>query len=90
MYTFGQPRAGDDAFASEYDYKLPHTFRVVYNFDVVPHEPKRVATSHVGKEVRTHATVAQIGLAVVSENTLDNDKVSYAITTSIFRTAALK
>jgi hypothetical protein len=39
VYTFGQPRVGNDAFASYYAKYLPDTYRVINNADIVPHLP---------------------------------------------------
>lgn len=40
VYTYGQPRVGDRAFAASYNSRLgARTFRVVYEFDLVPHLP---------------------------------------------------
>ena len=43
VYTFGQPRVGNDAFAAYYANKLPNTFRVINNADIVPHLPPTTA-----------------------------------------------
>jgi hypothetical protein len=40
VYTYGQPRVGDQAFSEAYDQALGNvTFRYVNNFDLVPHLP---------------------------------------------------
>lgn len=39
VYTFGQPRVGNEAFANYYSKFLPETFRVINNADIVPHLP---------------------------------------------------
>jgi hypothetical protein len=39
VYTFGQPRTGDTAYARIYDKFVPNTFRVVNDDDPVPHLP---------------------------------------------------
>jgi predicted lipase len=39
VYTFGQPRTGDQAYSSFVGTKGPVTWRVVHNKDVVPHLP---------------------------------------------------
>jgi Lipase (class 3) len=40
VYTFGQPRAGDRAFAAGYNARLGNrTYRLVYEADLVPHVP---------------------------------------------------
>jgi len=43
VYTFAQPRVGNDAFAAYYTSKLPNTFRVINNADIVPHLPPTTA-----------------------------------------------
>jgi hypothetical protein len=40
VYTYGQPRVGDQQFSSAYDTALGHvTFRFVNDLDIVPHVP---------------------------------------------------
>ncbi len=53
VYTFGQPRVGDAAFAAYYDSLLrPRTFRVVHGDDVVPRIPWLLAKyRHAGNEI---------------------------------------
>lgn len=40
LYTFGQPRTGDYAFAQQVNARVPHAYRVVYRADPVPHTPQ--------------------------------------------------
>jgi hypothetical protein len=53
VYTFGQPRVGDAAFAARYDSVLkPQTFRVVHADDMVPRLPWQFARyRHAGHEI---------------------------------------
>ncbi|KAH7724571.1 class 3 lipase protein [Aphelenchoides avenae] len=39
LYTFGQPRTGDSAFAAAHDKLLPNVYRVTHARDTVPHVP---------------------------------------------------
>ena len=42
LYTFGQPRTGDNAFARSFDFAFrPHAFRIVNDLDVVTRAPPR-------------------------------------------------
>ena len=43
VYTFGQPRVGNDALATYYSQNLPNTYRVINNADLVPHLPPTTA-----------------------------------------------
>jgi len=50
IYTYGQPRAGDEDFARSFNFAFrPHTFRFVNNNDLVSRVPPRsLGYSHVG------------------------------------------
>jgi triacylglycerol lipase len=50
MYTFGQPRSGDDEFARNFNFAFrPHAFRFVNNNDLVTRVPPRsLGYSHLG------------------------------------------
>ncbi|KAJ0408601.1 hypothetical protein P43SY_008948 [Pythium insidiosum] len=39
VYTFGEPRVGNDAFSAELHHAIPSIFRVTHFRDVVPHLP---------------------------------------------------
>ncbi len=39
VYTFGQPRVGNDQFASYYSKTVPETYRIINYADIVPHLP---------------------------------------------------
>jgi len=39
VYTFGQPRVGNPAFAAYYQSFIPNTFRLIDYADIVPHIP---------------------------------------------------
>ena len=39
VYTFGQPRVGNAAFAKWFETQIPQTYRLVHNADIVPHVP---------------------------------------------------
>ncbi|KAA8493617.1 Lipase [Porphyridium purpureum] len=52
MYTFGQPRPGNDAFSREWDARLKKGYRIVNNYDMVPHLPPHTSGfKHVGEEL---------------------------------------
>eukprot|EP01065_Artemidia_motanka_P024814 TRINITY_DN29729_c0_g1_i1.p1 TRINITY_DN29729_c0_g1~~TRINITY_DN29729_c0_g1_i1.p1 ORF type:complete len:1214 (+),score=378.79 TRINITY_DN29729_c0_g1_i1:57-3644(+) len=57
VYTFGSPRTGNDAFAHEYNSKVPHSFRVIGALDPVAEVPQSWMTTgattfkHVGIRV---------------------------------------
>jgi predicted lipase len=42
LYTVGQPRVGNDVFASWMTKFVPNTFRVVNYADQVPHVPQSI------------------------------------------------
>ena len=39
VYTFGQPRVGNDQFARYYASSVPETYRIINYADIVPHLP---------------------------------------------------
>jgi hypothetical protein len=39
LYTFGQPRVGDKAFADAYATLVPEAYRIVHHWDIIPHLP---------------------------------------------------
>jgi hypothetical protein len=39
LYTFGQPRVGDQAYATAHDVEVENDFRVVHDQDITPHLP---------------------------------------------------
>ena len=52
IYTFGQPRVGDAAFASWFHGHFPHWLRSVHWNDPVPHlAPESFGFKHVGREI---------------------------------------
>lgn len=53
LYTFGQPRVGDDDFAAKFNIRFKsRTFRVVNNCDIVTRVPMRsIGYSHIGTHV---------------------------------------
>lgn len=52
MYNYGDPRVGNDVFASYYKSQVPHTWRVVNQLDIVPHlPPKWLNYHHIATEV---------------------------------------
>ena len=56
VYTFGSPRIGNVAYASNYDQKIPATFRVVVDGDIIPGMPKMFGMyRHAGIEVLVDA-----------------------------------
>lgn len=46
LYTFGQPRVGNAEFAFRHDQLIPHSFRVVFRMDIVPHLPPCAKNEH--------------------------------------------
>jgi hypothetical protein len=42
VYTYACPNVGNNAFATDYNAKVPDTYRVINPFDVVPHVPLRL------------------------------------------------
>jgi len=46
VYTYGQPRTGNTAFAMAYNKLLPNTWRVVNHADIVPHIPPALLTDY--------------------------------------------
>ena len=56
VYTLGSPRVGNPAFVSTYESKVPATFRVVVDGDLVPGMPKMFGWyEHAGVEVLVDA-----------------------------------
>lgn len=52
VYTYGQPRVGNQAFATFYESRIPNTFRVVNYADMVPHvPPSAFSFKHGGHEM---------------------------------------
>jgi predicted lipase len=52
LYTFGQPRVGNAAFANYMTNFIPNTFRVIDYGDQVPHVPQSIlGFKHSGYEV---------------------------------------
>ncbi|XP_048322047.1 lipase isoform X2 [Ziziphus jujuba] len=60
VITFGQPRVGNEAFASQYSKLVPNTIRVTNGHDIVPHLPPyysyfpRKTYHHFPREVWLH------------------------------------
>jgi predicted lipase len=53
LYTFGQPRVGDEKYANAVSTAISNHFRVVHKKDIVPHKPAYFFFSyrHAGSEV---------------------------------------
>ena len=52
LYTFGEPRVGNAAFASYVNSQIPDTFRVIHYADIVPHLPPAASNyKHTNYEV---------------------------------------
>lgn len=52
VYTFGQPRVGDDKFYKWYDSVVKNHFRVTHGHDIVPHLPlQSMGFHHTAREV---------------------------------------
>ena len=77
VYTFGQPRVGNKAFTRLYKQKVPHTFRVVNEGDVITTMPNIVCCGGIYK----HS-----GLAVLlDEGCTGNILVGPTIVETVFR-----
>lgn len=42
VYTFGSPQTGDQAFANDYNAKVPNTWRYAHQFDCVVYLPRQI------------------------------------------------
>lgn len=63
MYNYGSPRVGNYPFALMYDIQVPHSFRVVFDGDVVTGVPPGCRLyKHVGYEVRRCGQRTRVGL----------------------------
>ncbi|KAJ4753534.1 Alpha/beta-Hydrolases superfamily protein [Rhynchospora pubera] len=65
LMTFGQPRIGNEAFASCFYKYIPNTFRIVHNRDIVAHLPPYYSFywksyHHFPREVWLHDDIEQI------------------------------
>lgn len=61
-YTFGAPRVGNIAFATDYDSHVPNTWQVINDNDVVPKIPRfGMLYRHVGRKV----IINQVGDLIV-------------------------
>lgn len=79
IYTFGMPRAGNPAFAADYDQRLgARTFRFVHGEDLVPSVPPAdfggIPHQHVGWFIRC-ARGAKFSLGQKSADTKSNEPV---------------
>ncbi|KNC81501.1 hypothetical protein, variant [Sphaeroforma arctica JP610] len=71
VYTFGSPRVGNKNFAAYYDEKVPHTFRLVNDGDVVTGVPKFKGPSFLNityKHVGTCYVLSARGDLVINPN----------------------
>jgi predicted lipase len=59
-YTFGSPKVGDPAFAKFYDGRVPNTFRIVNDADIIPTIPP-VGYAHVGQLYHLQASKIDSG-----------------------------
>jgi hypothetical protein len=52
LYTFGQPRIGNQKFATYFESKIPYTYRVINYADSIPHvPPSAFSYFHGGHEI---------------------------------------
>ena len=53
LYTYGQPRVGNQAFANFVKDQIPERYRVICYADIVPHLPPQypITYSHFANEV---------------------------------------
>jgi len=51
MYNFGSPRVGDHMFAYYYGERVPYSFRMVYDRDIITTIPKLFVYKHIGLEI---------------------------------------
>jgi predicted lipase len=42
LYTFGEPRVGNEAFASYVTSSIPERYRIIHYADIVPHVPPQL------------------------------------------------
>ena len=81
-YTFGSPRVGDALFKSDYNQRVPWTYRVQNDEDIVPHLPLKVCGfRHVGLNVFMNGngiwvleSSAGTAEGALSSEDLDDDK----------------
>lgn len=68
MYNYGCPRVGNYPFSVMYDSQVPHSFRVVFDGDLVTAVPKFVRLyKHVGYEVE----IDRLGNVIVDPSALE-------------------
>jgi hypothetical protein len=53
LYTFGQPRVGNEAFATYVTASIPERYRVIHYADIVPHVPPMIPIpyAHFSNEI---------------------------------------
>lgn len=53
FYSFGQPRVGNEAFASFFSSEVPQRYRIIHYADIVPHVPPQIPVpySHFASEI---------------------------------------
>lgn len=51
LFTFGQPRYGDQAYTAAHDVEVENDFRVVHGKDIAPHIPEDSRFVHGGREI---------------------------------------
>ena len=53
LYTYGEPRVGNEAFASFVTASIPERYRVIHYADIVPHVPPQlpVPYAHFANEI---------------------------------------
>lgn len=52
LYTYGQPRVGNKAYAQFHQAQISQNYRLVHNKDVVPHKPaNKIGYTHSGYEL---------------------------------------
>ncbi|KAG1678518.1 hypothetical protein FOA52_014552 [Chlamydomonas sp. UWO 241] len=52
MYTYGAPRVGNVKFASQFNERVPDSWRITNSSDIVPSVPRLLGYSHVKHSVR--------------------------------------
>lgn len=71
FYSFGQPRVGNEAFASFFTQQIPQRFRVIHYADIVTHVPPQIPVpySHFANEIWYDAAMSKYKVCGAEEFT---------------------
>lgn len=76
LYTYGEPRVGNAAFASYVNSAIPDTFRVVHYADIVPHLPPAASNyKHVNSEVWYTEDMKSYKVCAAEDGSCSNSRV---------------